>query len=164
MQTADLVFLYRYNEWADRRILAAAARLTPEQFLAPTGLSWGSVRDVLVHALSATWIWRMRLQHGESPTRMLSAADFPTLGVLAERWEAETAAMNAFVARLDDAALNSTVAYRSTKGRPFEDVLWRILAHVVNHGTQHRAEVAHVLTGCGCSPGDMDLIVFMREQ
>ena len=164
MQHSDLLFLFRYNEWADRRILTAAGRLTPEQFLAPTTLSWGSVRDVLVHALSAAWIWRVRLQHGEAPTRMLSPADFSTLAALVERWEIETAAMNAYVAALDDGALNSTAAYRNTKGQPFEDVLWRILAHVVNHGTQHRAEVAHVLTGCDCSPGDMDLIVFMREQ
>ena len=163
MQAADLVFLYRYNEWANRRILRAAAGLTPEQFLAATGLSWGSVRDVLTHALGAEWVWRMRLQHGEAPTRLLSPADFPTLEALVGRWQVEMAEMSGYVTGLDEAALNSTVTYRNTKGQPFEGVLWRILAHVVNHGTQHRAEVAHVLTGCGCSPGDMDMILFMRE-
>ena len=32
MQIADLVTLYAYNDWANQRILAATARLTPEQF------------------------------------------------------------------------------------------------------------------------------------
>ena len=50
MQASDLNFLFAYNAWADQRILAAAANLTQEQFLAPTTLSWGSVRDVLVHS------------------------------------------------------------------------------------------------------------------
>jgi uncharacterized damage-inducible protein DinB len=162
LQTSELVFLYSYNEWANRRILGATQKLTPEQFLASTGLSWGSVRDVLVHALGAEWIWRMRLQHGEAPTQLLQAAEFPTVAALVARWEVEMAAMRAYAAGLDEARLNSVATYRNTKGQPFEGVLWQILAHVVNHGTQHRAEAAHVLTGYGCSPGDVDMIVFMR--
>lgn len=164
MQITDLQTLFAYNDWANRRILVATAGLAQEQFLAPTGLSWGSVRDVLVHALGAEWIWRVRLQHGEVPAQLPNPADFPACAALAERWEMEMVAMRAYVAGLDDAQINSTVTYRNTKGQPFTGVLWQTLAHVVNHGTQHRAEVAHFLTSYGCSPGDMDMILFLRER
>jgi hypothetical protein len=44
-------------------------------------------------------------------------------------------------------------------GRP----LWQCLAHVVNHGTQHRSEAAMVLTHWGQSPGELDLIYYPAE-
>jgi uncharacterized damage-inducible protein DinB len=164
MQTVDLVTLFRYNDWANQRILRSTAALTPDQFLTVTDLSWGSVRDVLVHMMGAEWIWRMRLQHGAAPQQSLSPADFPTYDALVQRWRTEQAELSAYVAGLSDDEVNGPVLYRNTKGQAFEDILWHILTHVVNHGTQHRAEVAHVLTTYGRSPGDMDLIVFIREQ
>ena len=164
MHADDVVTLFKYNDWANQRILAATARLTTEQFLAKADSNGNSVRDILVHTLGAAWIWRMRLQHDAAPTRLLDPADFPTYGALVERWREEQAGWDAYVRGLVDDEVNRPVLYRNTKGELFEAVMWQILAHVVNHGTQHRAEVAQILTGYGCSPGDVDMILFAREQ
>ena len=163
MHQTDIVTLYDYNYWATRRIVGAAANLTAEQFTAPTPLSWGSVRDVLTHVLGAEWVWRLRCQEGLAPAKLLNPTAFPTLDALLVRWGQEEAAMRAYVGNLADDALNSPITYRNTAGKAFEAVLWQILLHVVNHGTQHRAEVAHVLTSMGHSPGDIDFIVYLRE-
>ena len=72
--------------------------------------------------------------------------------------------MRAFLAGLTDDDLQRIVHYRTTKGVQGENPLWQLLLHVVNHGTQHRAEAAIMLTQHGCSPGDVDLIVFLRER
>lgn len=164
MHANDVEVLFNYSAWANQRILDATARLTSEQFLAQTDPNGNSVRDILVHMLGAAWIWRMRLQHGAAPTRLLDPADFPTYNALVERWHEEQAGWNGYVGGLVDDEVNRPVLYRNTKGELFEAVMWQILLHVVNHGTQHRAEVAQILTGYGCSPGDVDMIVFVRQQ
>lgn len=41
-----------YNAWANQRVLDTAARLTPEQYRADGGASFGSFHDTLVHIMS----------------------------------------------------------------------------------------------------------------
>jgi uncharacterized damage-inducible protein DinB len=40
--------------------------------------------------------------------------------------------------------------------------VWQMLAHVINHGTQHRSEAAALLTTAGRSPGELDMIVYLE--
>jgi len=164
MQHEAIQLIFAYNTWANNRILAAAEGLTAAQYEADVpGLSHGSIRATLVHALAAEIIWRRRCVEGVSPTMLLQVADVPTFAALRERWAAEDAALREGIARLTDEALAAPLAYTTTRGTPMKDVLWQILAHLVNHGTQHRAEAAVALTAFGRSPGDVDLIVYLRQ-
>jgi uncharacterized damage-inducible protein DinB len=159
MNKQDILVLYRYNQWANEKIWSSAAHVTREQFLAPASFPHGGLRGTLVHALSAEWIWRTRWE-GTSPTQLLKAEEFPDFPSLRARWaEEETRLMN-FVSAISEERLNSTFDYRNTSGKPFTKVLWHAMAHVVNHGTQHRTEAAAILTDLGHSPGDIDFIFF----
>jgi uncharacterized damage-inducible protein DinB len=157
-----LQLMLSYNQWANAQIMDRAALVTPEQFIAPAGVSHGSLRGTLVHLLSAEWIWRMRCQ-GVSPTALLKQEEFPTVDSLQIRWQEEAAALQDFVAGLTAGQLQQTIHYRTTGGVPKENVLWHILAHLFNHGTQHRSEAAVLLTDFGQSPGDLDLILYLRR-
>jgi uncharacterized damage-inducible protein DinB len=161
MNKDDVLLLFAYNHWANQRLLEAAGQVTQEQFTTPARLSHGSLRGMLVHTLGAEVIWRLRCQ-GDSPTALLAAGDFPTLSELRQRWQVEDRALDAFLDSLTDERLLATVRYRTTKGVPYEMPLWQILAHLVNHGTQSRAEAGLALAEFGHSPGDLDLILFLR--
>ena len=100
MNTAEIATLFDYNYWANGRVLNAASRVTPAQFVAPAGLSHGSVRGALVHVLSAEVVWRLRCQEGISPPAMLLETGFPTLDSLREFWNEEEQAMRAYLAGL----------------------------------------------------------------
>lgn len=164
MQREAIQLLFTYNTWANERILAAAEGLSEAQYVADVpGLSHGSVRATLTHLLAAEIVWRRRCIEGVSPTTLLQLADAPTFADLRRRWAAEDATLREGLSRLTDEALAAPLAYRTTRGAPMTDVRWQLLAHLVNHGTQHRAEAAVALTAFGCSPGDVDLIVYLRE-
>jgi len=163
MHKTELLSLYAYNRWANDRIRQAAQQLSTAQLLAPAPVSFGSLRGTLVHIVLAEWLWRMRCQEAISPRSFFSEEQFPTFEALQAYWHEEEEAMHAFLVGLDEEALQRDVHYTNTQGVPFETPLWQILFHIVNHGTQFRAEAAVVLSGYGHSPGDLDYIVFVRE-
>jgi len=162
--TDTLTTLYQYNNWALERVLHATRNAGDTAFKTPyPELYYGTLQGTLTHILSAEWIWRKRCQEGISPTELLDPANFRTIDELAMRVSVEHANMLAYLKSLTDADLQRTVFYQSTKGQPYQNTLWHLLVHVINHGTQHRSEVAMVLTQLSHSPGDLDMIVFFRQ-
>lgn len=163
MNKQDITLLYKYNQWANARILNAASHVTSEQFLAPLTFPHGGLRGTLVHALFAEWIWRHRWE-GISPSARLKPEDFPTFATLRSRWADEENRLMAFVEEVTDERLQNHFSYNATDGTSYERVLWHTMLHLVNHGTQHRTEAAALLTGFGHSPGDIDLVYFLDEM
>lgn len=163
MQLDALATLYDYHYWANERVLRAARRLSQAQLNERPVAGLASIHAILVHIVSAEWIWRRRW-HGDSPSAMLDPASFPNLAAIEERWGVEQAQMRAFLGSLSAGDLQRVVEYRRTGGQPGADRLWELMVHVVNHGTQHRSEVAALLTLLGESPGDLDMTLFLRER
>jgi uncharacterized damage-inducible protein DinB len=164
MNADDIRTLFDYNYWATARIMRVALEVTPEQFTAPNTSSYGSLRGTLVHTMRAEMIWRRRLQGEPQPVDLPVEDNFPTPESLHKAWVAEELLMRAYLLGLSDASIQEVVDYKNTKGVPFHNVVWNILAHVVNHGTQHRAEAAAMLTDFNHSPGDIDMILYFREK
>ena len=152
--------LYRYNSWANERLLDTAAHLTPAQLLTAPGAGAVSVRDTLAHTMSAHWLWLERWQ-GRSPRTVIDAAGFETVAAIRARWAEIERDTRAFVAGLDDARLAAVVEYRNTRGERWAYPLWQQMIHQVNHATQHRSEAALMLTGLGHSPGDLDFLHYL---
>ena len=162
MNKQDILILYQYNQWSSKKILDAASEATHEQYLAPASFPHGGLRGTLVHALFATWIWRMRWE-GTSPTQRLKPEDFPAFESLRTRWDDDENKMMMFIDGLTDERLNRKFSYKSTDGQPHERILWQAMVHLINHSTQHKTEAAAILTDLGHSPGDIDMIYYFSE-
>lgn len=152
-----LLALVRFHAWANDRILTTAAELSDEEMRRPDTLDRGTAFDTIRHLVDVDWSWREfctgndvgetyawdRFELGDLPSVHAFSLD-------------EDARFRDYVASLDDAALAEPLSMSEDPA----DVIprWLILVHVVNHGTQHRSELAHYLTRCGHSPGDLDLL------
>jgi uncharacterized damage-inducible protein DinB len=153
-----------YNRWANRRVYAAASRLTDAQYREDRGAFFRSVHGTLNHLLVADRLWLGRLA-GESATPIpLDAIAYEELAELAAARELEDARICAFAAGLDPARIDAPFRYvRASTGENLEAELGATLDHVFNHQTHHRGQVHAMLTALVGTAPELDLIFFQRE-
>jgi uncharacterized damage-inducible protein DinB len=159
-----IVLLFDFHYWSRDRVLDAAAALSPEQYTKDLGSSFKSVRDTLVHLLSAEWAWHERWQ-GRTPAAHLSADQYPDIDTLRRAWTAHEQKMRAFVSALSPADIDRVYEYKLLNGSPMRSPLWKMATHVVNHGSYHRGQVVTMLRQLGAAPPkSIDLIAYYREN
>jgi len=161
--SADTLRLHLdYHAWASRRLLDAVAQLTPEEQSRDFKTSDSSALNTLAHVFAADRLWLARM-FGESPTKLLDPRD-RELGVLTKDWPVVQQRWKDWAAPLSDSDFQAKISYRDTRGNPWEQPLWQILLHVVNHGTHHRGQVSGFLRAMGHQPPPLDLIAFYRTR
>ena len=155
MQADEIRFLFAYDRWATRRILAGLDGVAPTLWAGMNAVGDRSLGGLLVHHLGASQRWRMQFEaEGDATFGRLEDEPLPTIEHLREHWDREWAAVDAWLPSMTDGFVNYV-----HDGVP----VWQMLVHVVNHGTQHRAEAATLLTAAGRSPGEVDLIDYAEE-
>ncbi|WP_420642005.1 DinB family protein [Candidatus Leptofilum sp.] len=161
MHKSDIETLIAYNFWADNEILTACEQISVEEFTRPVtpNPGWHSLRGTLVHLLDTEYGWCAALQNLPD-AGVLREEDFPDVASLRTRWQQEEAAWLTFIAEMDDAALNAIWREEGTIQR----TRWQTILHVINDGTYHRSEAAAMLTGYGCSPGELDFEGYLVWQ
>jgi uncharacterized damage-inducible protein DinB len=131
--------------------------LTDEQFTQSVGYSHGSVRDQLVHLMSVDETWFCGLRGAEIPAP-LNPADFASRQAIRTYWDGVELRMHAYLADLHDEMLVE---------KPFADdedkdlTVWQVLLQVVNHATDHRAQMLRLLHDLGVKTVSQDYIFYV---
>lgn len=155
--------LYAYNRWANQRILDTAQALTTEQFLMDVGASFPSVRDTLVHIMLVQHNWLHRFQRLDLPPAK-EFGEFPDLVSIIDAWGPIDKATDDYVSGLSEADVDEMIEYTNSRGNLCRYQRWQMMVHQVNHATQHRSEVAVMLTQFGHSPGWLDYLVYVDQM
>lgn len=162
MTVEDLEALFEYGYWANRKLLEVLSQLTTEQFTKPVAGSYGSVRNTMVHMLSAEWGWLDRC--GGTPRGpALDASNYPTVASVFDRWNEVEGYVKEFLSTLRDEDLDRTVEFALGSGPKQAMPLGALMHHAANHGVHHRGQVALLLRSLGFPPGNFDILVYHAD-
>lgn len=155
--------MYQYTDERNRRVLDAAQKLSKEQFTKSIVEGQPSIRDTLVHSFDAHICWLnwwdgTFAERRDSFARQFPGEDYPDVESLRTWWSDIQGQTDKFITTLSDADMEQVYTRKTEDGRAIDRRLWEMMTHVVTHGTQHRSEVALMLTALGQSPGDLDFI------
>jgi uncharacterized damage-inducible protein DinB len=153
-----------YNAEMNRRVYAAAARLSDAQRRADGGAFWHSIHGTFTHLLWADTMWMSRFDGWEKPPVPLPASD-----TLVVQFDALRAAREAADARIEEWAGRVTEAWLA------EDLVWYsgaaqkemrrgragLVMHFFNHQTHHRGQAHALITRAGEATGDTDLMLIV---
>ena len=162
ISAAALAGLYDYTAWASQRILIACRQLSPDEFTRSVAGSYESVRNTLVHSLSAEWGW---LERCGGPPRggRLKAADFPTLESVAEVWGRVESGMRSYLDGLDDGTAAEPITFTLGDGPARTARRGDLLTHAMLHGVHHRGQVALLIRELGYTPGNVDFLIYLHS-
>ena len=155
--------LYDYQREMNDRILLVAERLSETEFVSVIVDGQPSIRDTLVHLFDVidvhfAWFDYSRDRVAPAATE-ISADDYTNVGAVRDLEMAVNSMVQSCIGSLEsDSDLGRTYERAFPDGHSNQRALWEMLLHVANHGTQHRSEVAVMLTKLGHSPGDMEIL------
>jgi uncharacterized damage-inducible protein DinB len=163
MRVTDLERLYDYHYWANQKLLGVVAELTPDEFTRPVAGAYGSIRNTLVHVLSAEWGWLDRCGGPERGDR-LDPEDFPTADSLMQLWLRVEGYMRDFLSGLEDEDLTRPIEFVIGGGPRRSIRLEDLMQHAAIHAIHHRGQVAMLLRTLGHAPGNFDLLFYVDRD
>jgi len=141
-----------YNQWANERILGAAAGLSDHEY--------ESIAGALSHVLGTQRWWHAAWTGGALP----APADLPDLEAARAAYARSHEDLRAFAGGLEDSGLLRAEAWWKQWGYHGAMSIADVIAQLFFHGTQHRAEIALKLTSYRHSPGDLDYLFFKNPD
>lgn len=149
---------YHFTE--NRNLWDSAIRsLSYEQFKQDVDYSHGSLRDQIVHIISVDDTWFSGLRGVPIPPP-LNPADFPDQESIRAYWDRVEKDMRGYLAELRDDMLSD----QPLEGEDEDLIVWQVLLHVVNHGTDHRAQILKLLNDLGVETISQDYIFYVYDN
>ncbi len=146
---------FRYHRWASGLLLDASMELPVEELYLDRKASHGGVFSTLSHIYLADRLWLARLRsdaqmtYGEAPA---------AIEALRSAWLHVQDGLIDWAERQGD--WGRMLTYRRMNGEAFQNPVWELALHVVNHSTLHRGQAMAMLRQTGRTPPATDLFFY----
>jgi len=143
--------LYRYNHWANIETLKA---------ITPVYRSNLYIAETFSHVINAQYIWAGRINlDKKSPFKVREIQDLEklesTITSITKDWLD-------YLNNISQEELSRTISYTNSFGESFTSTIQDVIAHLVNHSSYHRGQVAKELRNLGIAPTNTDYITYCR--
>ncbi|HEY8751153.1 MAG TPA: DinB family protein [Tepidisphaeraceae bacterium] len=146
MTSDPLEILLKHNQWANREMILACGRLTPEQFHRRFEMGPGSLHDTVTHILGSMRNWGDALAGREERAR-LENSQHTTDELLTLLDEISADLVHTIFAH----PLDETFT-RTRGGKVFTFTRGAVITHVTTHAMHHRAQCLNMLRQLGVAP------------
>ena len=156
-----------YNGEMNRRLYAAASRLSDAERRRDRGAFWHSLHATFVHILWGDGQWMSRFDGWERPTTPIRES-----GTMLEDWaelctrrvEAD-AKIEDWARRVDESWLGADMTWFSGAANREVTAPNRLLVtHFFNHQTHHRGQAHALITAAGEKTSDTDLFLVIPQM
>ncbi len=139
------------------RVWDSISQISEEQFLADDAYSRGSIRNLTVHLAHTDLSWLTGLKNLPDPDGMKEYEEYPDRASVRTYWDSVAKQVSDYVSSLDEATLDE---------HPIDipGSRWKVLLHLVNHGTDHRSTVLQKLHEYGAPTFDQDFSIWLAQQ
>lgn len=142
--------LFRYNDWANRRIVVALKENSSER-----------ATQILAHLVTTEHEYFERL-YGKDSTGFDFLPDH-SVAECAELAKATAERYEKLLRGFDEEGLDIVARYRTGEGKRVENTYREILSHIVIHSSIHRGNIMLKLRESGFVPPVIDYIIYLRE-
>lgn len=130
--------------------------LPQEKFTQAVAYSQGAVRNQIVHLMNVDTAWFSDLGAVNVPD-FDDSPDADSKEAIRAQWDQVEGQMREYLAKLTDDMLSS----KPLSGEDENLILYQVLLHVVNHGTDHRAQILRLLSDLGVKTGPQDYVFYV---
>jgi len=149
---------FAHNTWANLKLLSFCEGLSDQQLDASAIGGYGSIRDTLVHIIGAEVGYVERV-NGKLPAAPPPNDQFPGFAVLKDtaRWAGDELLQLAVSARED------TLVRQRPPRHIYQYRLASLMVQAITHSTEHRTQIAAIITQLGMEPPDMSGWQYMED-
>ncbi|MBV7336138.1 DinB family protein [Chloroflexi bacterium TSY] len=158
--TDTLTTLFGHHLWANLRLLECCADLSSDQLDATISGTFGSIRDTLQHIVTSEQSYLYRIRTGQPRP---DPEDEPPL-TIAEMVESVRTTGSGLIEWAPKVqAADDTVEVNWNDGTKRQVPKSIFLTQVINHATEHRAQIMATMTQLGIQPPDLQSWPYFDE-
>jgi uncharacterized damage-inducible protein DinB len=149
---AALADLFRYNRWANLRLIDACHGLTAEQLDARESGTSGFVRELLMHVIGGQQNFILRTKGRQHEGELTRDSAWPGFEVL----RSTAVSTSDELTRIAEAMDGDPEVDLPWRGKTYRYPVRFFLLHSLEHGVEHRTEIKLTMAGLGVELPDLD--------